>query len=239
MKKFLFATALIISTLLTSCNKDGENYAMFQTYVTVCADASLDEGIYFENDFGQTYYVATNATNTDLTEIPVGARKFITVKAYASTISEYDRAITLNGIYDVETGECTSVSSQEQSDAILDLPLKGIDPNIMLGQGLLNIHLVFSSDDIMNNVFYLVENTFAELDEDIEIDEDYACLELRIATTNEDKKGKSYEQFVTFDLEPFRDILEDKKGIVLRLNTETNDIVYHTVSSFSIFPEEK
>ncbi len=236
MKKFLFIPALIISALITSCNiGDEENYSEFFTYATVFAAADQDSGIAFVNDYDQTFYVISNATNTDLSTLTVGDRKVISVKAVASELSDYDFAITLNNIYDVEVGECVTVETQEESDALLDSPFEFISPDIVLTQGFLSIYVGYPSDDIMNIKYYLVDNKVAELEEEIE--DGYVYLELRIATTNVDDGGKDYEEFVSFDLEPFRDILEGKDGIILRLNTETNDIVYHEISSSSIFAE--
>lgn len=237
MKKFLIIPSLIISALFASCSLgDDESYYQFATYATVCADSELESGISFKNDYGQTFYITTNNSSTELSSLTVGDRKVIDITAYASQLSDYDFSATLNNIYDVTMGECVTITTQEQSDEILDSPLEFISSEMVLTQGFLSIYVGFPSDDIMNIKYYLVENQAAELEE--EIDDDYLYLELRIATTNVDDAGKDYEEFVSFELTPFYDALSDKDGIVLRLNTETNDIVYHTISSSSIFEEE-
>ncbi len=244
MKRLLtFSAVILTAMMLKSCinNDDPTNYTTMYTYATVCEDEQQESGVSFVTDYGLTFYVTTNFSDTDLKDLEAGERKMTYVKLEASQYTGYSYSATLNSMSDVTMGECLTVETEEENEELADYPITYFQTSANASVGYLNISIGIESDDIENAKFYLVENLSEESESEDEDSEEttnnYLNLELRIDNNNNSGKGQEYQQYITFLLEPFRTQLKDKYGITLRLNTEKDDIIYYTISSTQLFAD--
>ncbi|MFI3289945.1 MAG: NigD-like C-terminal domain-containing protein [Rikenellaceae bacterium] len=241
MKKLLFLPAMIIASAiaLTSCSDNNkDSYYGVYTYATVFEDDNNEEfGILFETDYGKKIYVEENNTTVNIKNLTVGDRKVVGMKLVEAT-GDYTYSGSLFDIMAVSMGDCTTIESEEQNDAIADLALTLLNSNYSLGMGYLNLFIGFNTDDFKNAQYYLANN---EVVDPTTTKSGYLNLELRVDGSSDEDNNKECFDYVSFNLESFRELLEDKKGIMLRINTvdEDDEIQYVEISSSKIFGDDE
>ncbi|MFR9649895.1 MAG: NigD-like C-terminal domain-containing protein [Rikenellaceae bacterium] len=249
MKK-IFLLALSASLLTVSCDKSDDfdwsnrpQSYVYATVISVDADATDDDSndevvegdIYFQLDSKETFVVTENLSKVDFEDLEVGMRLITGVTFSKSTDDIYDYTATLYEMVEVVLGERAEVSTKEESEAIADDEFSYIAADILLSRGYLNLFVGFQSEDIYKANVYLVDNNF---DEPAETDDDYLNLELRFDSAGEEAKGDKYERYISFDMLPYREMLDGKKGVLLRVKTQKSGTISLKVNSKELFPED-
>lgn len=253
MKKVFFYLLLAATPLsMTSCDNDNgqdwdrpESYA-FATVMEVEAEKASDEEegdnkdhLYFKLDNNLTFTVGENKSNADYSTLEAGERVIVGVTLCDSDSDEYDHSAELYDIEKVFLGQNIEVTTQEESDAIADHAATNVSKQATLTYGYLNLFVEFSSEDIKNVEFYLVENLIAE--EADESEKSYLSLELRFDDASGDEKASAteYQSYVSFDMESYREKLEGKDGVALRVKTGDDKISEIEIDSTKLFPSEE
>ncbi len=241
MKKLLFLPAMIIASAiaLTSCSNSGnESYYGVYTYATVFEDENNEEfGVLFKTDSGKKICVTDNDTTVNINDLTIGDRKVIGMKL-VDGVDSYDYLGSLFDIMAVSMGDCTTIENEEQNEAITDIALTLLNSNYSLGLGYLNLFIGFYTDDFKNAQYHLANNLIVD---PTTTKGGYLNLELRVDGSSDKDSSKECFDYVSFNLEPFRELLEDKKGIILRINTidEDEEIQYIQIDSSSMFGDDE
>lgn len=236
MKKFFFLPAIIaLATMLTSCNDKSEGgYSVLYTYTTVYQAADQLGGISLVTDYGKKIYLTENTSSVNLSNLTVGSRKIAGIKVVESEIEGYDYAASLFDLMAVSKGSCKTIETDEENEKVGDTPLTLLNSNYSLEMYYLNLYVGFMSDNINGANFYLVENKTYDPET---TKAGYLNLELRIDSSNEDEdKSKEYFDYISFDVKSFSELLEDKKGIILKINTadEEESVKYIQITGNNI-----
>ncbi|MFI3298915.1 MAG: NigD-like C-terminal domain-containing protein [Rikenellaceae bacterium] len=248
MKKiFLFALSAMFLT--TSCNRNNDfrfdfeypDLYCFATVVAVDAQPATDSDqdgdeniadIYFRLDSQETFIVTENVSKTNLDDLEVGKRVITGVTLTDKSDSSYNYTAKLFEVVDVLVGQSLTITDEQQSDSIANHQLSYIAKDITLTLGYLNLLtgvVTEKQDDIK---FYLVDNQCGEKDA-------YLYLELRYDSASQEGKGTKVEQYVSFDMESYREQLEGKKGVILSVNTEKSGDTTVIVNSTDLFLDEE
>lgn len=221
---------LIAVLFITSCNNDNDwDWPEGYTFATVMEDTE-DEAIYFMMDNEQSFIVENNKSTVDINNLEVGQRVVVGITLYDDISGLYDYAADLYVVYAVKMGENVVVTTQEESDEIADDDFSYLVSNISLVNGYLNILAGYTTEDVDNVKFYLVEN-LVDADE-ADSSSNYLDLELRYDNaSSEDAKTSSYESYISFDMESFSDKLEGKSGVKLRVKTIKSGTITVTIDS--------
>lgn len=241
MKKILLICALV-TALATSCVKKNVGPTEFKsTYMlTVCESDDQEFGLYFESDTHETLRVIANNTTQDLTELENGARIAVLGIVDKSTTDDFDYTIEVFNIFDVIEGEYVAVDDAEADAAIADDNLSYIFSSVGLYKGYLNMLVGYKTADVENVKFRLVTNNVTEPET---TEEGFLNLELRYddASSDDDAdvkattSAKEYDDYLSFDLEPIRDLLEGKDGIILRIKSVKSGTKYIKLESKNIY----
>lgn len=90
----------------------------------------------------------------------------------------------------------------------------------------LNVGIGFNASDLSKHKFLLVRNDFTQIDPDNK-KEGYLNLELRHDAGTDTSGVYSYDdRYVSFKLDQFKEDLEGMNGIILRMNTRQNGVIY-------------
>lgn len=238
MRKF-FSYSLLLATALfvSSCdNNDDWDLPRGYAFATVMEDAE-DDVTYFMLDNDETFIVEQNKSNVDIDKLEDGQRVVAGVTLYEDDSAIYDYTADLYVIYRVIMGENVVVNNEAEADEIPDDRLAYVVDNMTLTRGYLNILAGFKTDDMDSVNFRLVENLV--VDEDEKRDSDYLYLELRYDNGDSDSAAAGYESYVSFDMDAYREQLEDKEGIKLRIKTVKSGTITLTIKSFNLYPEVK
>ncbi|MFI3240836.1 MAG: NigD-like C-terminal domain-containing protein [Bacteroidales bacterium] len=234
----LFSYSLLLATALfiTSCdNNDDWDLPQGYTFATVMED-SEDETIYFMMDNDESFVVTNNKTNIDLEKLEIGDRVVAGVTLVKDESAIYDYTADLYVVYMVRIGESVVVSTEEESDEIPDDKLSYVVSNISLTRGYLNLLAGYLTDNVEDVKFYLVENLVSDDETDETSEEgEYLNLELRYDNAYQDGNGNAYESYVSFDMESYRDRLEDMDGVKLRINTLKSGVITVTIKSYKLY----
>lgn len=241
MKKLFLLSALVATTLFTtSCNKmDGANDGInLYTYAKAVEDFKQESGISFKTDNNKSFYITENRSFADLSQLEAGDRVVAGVRTQENDTTGYDFSAILHQIIKVTMGEIVTITDPDQT-IITDDKLLYISTDLNLVKGYLNLYVGYASDDVKNVKFYLAENLASD---PAETAVGYLNLELRYDDANDtddSTSNKAYEDYVSVDMEPLREKLKDKEGILLRINTEKSGVLYTKVYSDELFDDEE
>lgn len=249
MKKNLLLT-LAVALFATSCTLENNNpqwdLPEAYAYATVIrndateateddSDDTVEAPVYFMLDNNKTFVVTDNNSSAKIEDLEHNQRIIAGVTITDSLTGQYDYEVKLYELVGVSVGENKTVSTEEENEAIADDQLTYVAKDISLTLGYLNLMVGLITDNVDDVEFYLVDNNS---DPEAEEDEDYLSLELRFDRASKNTTGSKYEGYLSFDMESYRELLEGKKGIKLRLHTLTSGVAYIPVASKDLFIEE-
>ncbi len=249
MKKGFFYL-LLAGTLLSSasCNKTDLELEGPETYtfVTVkdssAAPASIDgdqdaQGdIYFQTDDWETFSVSENKSGVDYTKLEDGKRVVVGVTLEESLVGEYDHTATLYQLFNVLVGECAEVTSDSANDAIADEEILAISESATLTFGFLNLYVAFSAEADADLNFYLVDKNIPVLTSNVVDKSEYLDLELRYDSDETQVGGDAFNSYLSFNVWPLVEKLENYKGINLRVKVADGEIKNIKIDSKDLFP---
>lgn len=211
MKRFILYIAIIIIFVggaLLSCDKnDGKDNGA--SWATVCV--LNDDTYYLDSDqFGKLWITDNDARWYK----PVNGERVITFfNRLADNYNSYDMAIKLEAIYPILTKDIIELTQENENELGND-PIIIYQNNLWISNGYMNI--IFRQNTPVTNKHYinLVKGNMID-----GANIDYAYLELRY-NTYDDLSGFWQNGAVSFDLSSID--LTDKKGIILKLNSDIN-----------------
>lgn len=219
MKKiaFLFCAALAAVALPSCNNNDGDypSYAYFVTVHPIQLAGSSD--YYFTLDDQKTAYPSDKSRIGAYTA-KEGQRAVI----YFNTLSEkregYDYNIALYELQDIYTGSARIITDPEEMKALPDD--KFSYGGSKLTKRYLTSLLAYPVNDNKKHKFELI---YDQSMPQTQAEEGYLDVQLRHDRGGE-TSGVASEYYVSFDLTELQSLLEGKKGINLRINTQLNDV---------------
>ncbi|MFI3263301.1 MAG: NigD-like C-terminal domain-containing protein [Rikenellaceae bacterium] len=235
MKKLFILPVLLSLLFVTSCNNNnsGIDAPDIYTYATVRETDAVEDGIYFELDTDDTFYVNLNLSKTDLSDLTIGERVIVGIDYSKSEIADFDYVADLYQVLNVIEGECTTVSSESEDEAIANDQLVSMYSSISLSYNYLNTYITYSSNNASNAKFYLVYVMYEKEAEEVE---DYVNFELRYDNGNSGTgEETSTSEYLSFDVSAYRQLLLDKKGINLKIDTELSGEIWVTIDSDNLF----
>lgn len=242
MKKTIFYSLFTLAALAnTSCMDDtGFTGDLPERYTYATATQAVDDAyepiedsIYFKMDNNEIFIIEENKSAVDYKKLAPGRRVITGVTLEDSNVEAYDYTAQLYEVITVVAGENKTVTTSEESDEIADQTLSYIATQNSLTQGYLNLFIGFATSKINDVEFYLVENLVASATSS----SDYLNLELRFDSAGNENSGQTYERYVSFDLESFREKLIDKEGINLRVKTLKSGTIDLEIDSKNLFTE--
>ena len=124
----------------------------------------------------------------------------------------------------IYTGETRIVTTQEEVEELPDAQTSYFGGS--MNSNWLNVGIGFNASDLSKHKFLLVRNDFTQIDSDNK-KEGYLNLELRHDAGTDTSGGYSYDdRYVSFKLDQFKEDLEGMNGIILRMNTRQNGVIY-------------
>ena len=230
MKKFGFIVlAVLTATFFASCNDSDGDYASSWAFASVKTLANND--YYFILDDEKTVY-PSDKSRVGAYNAEDDKRTIIFFNLLKNSVTGYDYNIALYGIREIYTGQTRIVTTQEEVDALPDAQTSYFGSR--LSSNYLNVGIGFNAADLSKHKFLLVRNDVTAIDPDNK-KEGYLNLELR-HDADGDTSGYSYDdRYVSFKLDEFKEDLEGKSGIILRMNTRQNNVVYIQID----MPKEK
>ncbi len=235
----IILVAISALVLATSCNKqEGTQWWDWRyTYATVTAVGDDSEGdIYFLTDSNKSFVIIDNKSGFNTRDLDAGDRVITGVTIEEEEYDSYDYAVVLHDIVRVVTGESTTITTAEENERIKDDKLSYISTEITLTEGHLNLLVGFDSHDADDVEFYLVDNQYQGA---LATEEEYLNLELRYNRASKDGATiNRYERYLSFNVEEFKEVLEHKKGVKLRINTVKSGTTMVDVESTKLFPED-
>lgn len=221
MKRFGFiALAVVTAVFFSSCNDSDGDYASSWAFASVETLANND--YYFVLDDDKTVYPSDKSRIGGYT--PQDEQRVILFFNLLKTgVPGYDYNIALYGVREIYTGKIQIVTTQEELDELPDAKTSYFGSR--LNSNYLNVGIGFSASDLSKHKFLLVRNDVTQIDPDNK-KEGYLNLELR-HDAGSDTGGYSYDdRYVSFKLEQFKEDLEGMSGIILRMNTRQNGVIY-------------
>ena len=139
-------------------------------------------------------------------------------------VEGYDYNIALYDARNIYTGETKIVTTQEEVEELPDAQTSYFGSS--MNANWLNVGIGFNASDLSKHKFLLVRNDFTQIDPDNK-KEGYLNLELRHDAGTDTSGGYSYDdRYVSFKLDQFKEDLEGMNGIILRMNTRQNGVIY-------------
>lgn len=230
MKKMILSSLIAAMALLvTSCNSDKEldlpNYYVYATLL------DKSDSYSFAMDDSKTFIVSETRVSVNSSYLTVGSRYVVGVTfSEPEADSSYDYSAVTYDIIEVAMGDCRVVTDQSESDDIADDEFSYISTAVSLSYEYLNLLVGYKTDNLSGANFYLVENQM----ENTEIG-NLLYLELRYDSATTSTTGVNYESYVSFNMNSFRDKLEGKSGIVLRINTLISGVQDIEIDATNLF----
>lgn len=221
MKRFgLFILAAFTAIGFTSCSDSDGDYPRSWAFATVKTLENND--YYFVLDDGKTAYPG-DKSRIGAYQAEEDGRAMIWFNSLHSTIESYDYNIALYLIKDIYTGETQTVTSQEELDELADQNTSYFG-HASYGD-FLYLQVGFNATDLSKHTFKLVYFPDAEIDPDNKR-EGYVNMEFRRDANGDEGRYNYEDRYVSFKLDEFKELLKDKKGIILRMNTRLNGVKY-------------
>ncbi|MFI3267686.1 MAG: NigD-like C-terminal domain-containing protein [Rikenellaceae bacterium] len=233
MKKLFIIPVLLMMLFVSSCSKNDSdlNFATHYTYVTIREASDTEDGLCLELDSEDRVYVEENLSLTDLSSLAIGERVVVGVSFNYSEIAGYEYSVNLFIVTKVIEGETVFVDSSTENNLIGNDEMS-LYSNMSLTYGYFNIYARYTTADYENVKFSLVNLTYES-----NAYEDYLSMELRYDNGDDTNIlfAEEYENYISFDMSYFRDLLGDKSGIVLKVNLETGGSQYITIESDELY----
>lgn len=215
MKKlnwFLLAMLFLLIPTLQSCDND-EGYSIGQFGGSLATIRVLSgDSYYLESDrYGKLWL----ASNDVYWYKPVdGQRAFIRFNPLVDNYKEYDMAVKLEWLSPILTKQVEEMNAENEKEFGND-PVTIFHGNIWISNNYLNVIFYQNLPNFEKHRVSLVRN-----EEAVEIaDDGYIHLEYRYNTYG-DVSGRWEDGIVSFNLNSLN--FEGKKGLKLKLNSETN-----------------
>lgn len=227
---FQYLTVLFLLPIFASCDKTDGNYANLFTICTVKQNTAND--YYFILDDNTTLYPSDKSL-ISYYDAKDGQRvitrfRFSSVKTEGYTYSA--KIYTIDNIYQ---NDATIVSAQEELDKLKDDKIDYYG-YILSSLNYLNLGIGFAANDVSKHSFDLIRNDLSQIDPQY-IKDGYLNLELRHNNDN-DSSGSIHQTYISFKMDALKSDLSGKIGIILRVNSLTqNKIKYYQIE----FPKEK
>ena len=220
MKRFgLFLLVTMAAAIFTSCNDSDGDYPRLSAFATV---KPLENNDFFVVlDDGKTVYPG-DKSRIGSYKAEEGQRVIIYFNLLNNKVEGCDYNMALYYIQDIYLGGTKVVTTQEELDALEDDKTSFKDAR--LNNNYLNVWIGFNACDLTKHTFLLVRNDVTEIAPEY-TEEGYLNLELR-RDAHGDEGGYNYDRYVSFKLDSFKEDLEGKKGIILRVNTRMNGVKY-------------
>ena len=220
MKRFgLFLLVTMAAAIFTSCNDSDGDYPRLSAFATVKTLENND--FYFMLDDGKTIFTG-DKISLGAYKAEDATRANIALYLLNNKVEGYDYNMALYYIQDIYSGGTKVVTTQEELDALEDD--KTSFREAFLNNNYLNVWIGFNACDLTKHTFLLVRNDVTEIAPEY-TEEGYQNLELR-RDAHGDEGGYNYDRYVSFKLDSFKEDLEGKKGIILRVNTRMNGVKY-------------
>ena len=220
MKRFgLFLLVTMAAAIFTSCNDSDGDYPRLSAFASVKPLENND--FYVVLDDGKTVYPG-DKSRIGSYKAEEDQRVVIYFNLLNNKVEGYDYNMALYYIQDIYSGGTKVVTTQEELDALEDD--KTSFKEAFLNSNYLNVWVGFNACDLTKHTFLLVRNNVTEIAPEY-TEEGYLNLELR-RDAHGDEGGYNYDRYVSFKLDSFKEDLEGKKGIILRVNTRMNGVKY-------------
>lgn len=221
MKKLgLLLFAALGMVLFVACNDSDGDYPQRSAFATV---KTLENNDYYFVLDDQTTIYPSDKSRIGSYNAKDDQRVIIAFTLLRDGIDGYDYNMAIYLIQNIYSGETVVIKTQDELEALADDQTSYLGANI---EGdFLNVGVGFSASDLKKHQFKLVLNEVpAEEVQDSDISDKYQTLELR-RDANGDNGGYNYENlYVSFKLDEFKEQLDGKQGIILRVNTRFNGV---------------
>lgn len=224
MNKYVFKPLVALLLLACcSCDDNDGDYAAYMDFVTVRTLATSSD-CYFQLDDGQTLYPG-DRSRIGIYDAVDGQRALLYFSLLSETVPGYDYNAAIYEIRDIYTGE-TRLLTAEELALLPDDKVSLYDA--WLRTNYLTLQIVYPVADNSKHNFTLACAEPAQSGEETSDDAEYLEVELRHDASG-DTEGENRNCYISFPLEPLRTLLEGRKGISLRIQTQ-----YNGVKSFQI-----
>ena len=211
------------AAIFTSCNDSDGDYPRLSAFASVKPLENND--FYVVLDDGKTIYPG-DKSRIGSYKAEEGQRVVVYFNLLNNKAEGYDYNMALYYIPDIYSGETKVVTTQEELDELADYNTSYMGAR--LNNNFLNVGVGFNATDLSKHTFLLVRNDVTEIAPEY-TEDGYLNLELR-RDAHGDKGGYSYDdRYVSFKLDAFKEDLEGKKGIILRMNTRMNGVIYRMI----------
>ena len=219
-KVFWFAAILLLGCL-TACDDDRDDKVYYRPLIVTVH--TLDDGdYYFERDNGQTLYPSDKSLVPGY-EAKERQRAVITFDLLGGGTG-YDYDIALLSVRELFTGAAEIVEDPSLLATMGKAPTSLLLTGCNLTEKWMTLCVAYPVEDNSKHGFHLIVN---RLEEPEESTEGYLDVELR----HDDAEGASEARldrmtYISFDLTPISSLLENKKGLSLRILTQQNGTKY-------------
>ena len=221
MKRFGFITlAVLTAVFFSSCNDSDGDYASSWAFASA---ETLSNDYYFVLDDDKTVYPSDKSRVAGY-KPEDDQRVIIFFNLLKTGVEGYDYNIALYDVRNIYTGETRIVTTQEEVEELPDAQTSYFGGS--MNSNWLNVGIGFNASDLSKHKFLLVRNDFTQIDPDNK-KAGYLNLELRHdAGTDTSGVYSSDDRYVSFKLDQFKEDLEGMNGIILRMNTRQNGVIY-------------
>ncbi len=217
-KSVLFFLAAICAAGFVSCMKSDNRPVQQISFVTVHQRAVAGD-YYFETDTRKTIFPSNKAQISSYVA-KEGQRALIAFGLLDEPVDHYDYNAVMYGIVDIFTSEARIVGSQEELDEIPDHSVLEVENQQFAGDWL-TLGVIYTRADDETLDFHLIVNDIAPQNTDA------AYLDVELRHDRGGDEEKAYRQnYVSFNIQALKPLLEGKKGVNLRYKNDSNQDEY-------------
>lgn len=223
MKKtdlLLFAAATLLG--FGSCNDSDGDYAAYRDLVTVRTTAENE--FHFELDNEKTLYPGDQSRFTGYQAVD-GQRAILFFNLLSESVAGFNYNAAVYCIQDIYTADARIVT-QDELDAMADDQVSFIDAQ--LSKNYLTLRVAYPVTDNKKHAFHLVRSE--TLQGETPTYAGYLDVELR-HDAGGDAQGQDLSYYISFSLEELHPLMQDHKGVTLRVNTQFNGIKHIQITT--------